>query len=159
VGVRVEPIAGPVYVGPRLDLGLPVGAVSLIAVGSFRTAPQDSLLVGAELGLALGAPYRSDWYLGAAASGGIEALTALSSGGGPDDSRWAHAPVISLGPRAGWSFAQTTFWIGIDYRRRLQALSIEQPEVTLGRDSIGVSLGVFFGLDLAHRKRRALSPR
>jgi hypothetical protein len=153
-GARFEPIAGPVYVGPRLDFGFPIGPLCLIALTSIRTAPKDTVLVGGELGIALGAPYRSDWNLGVAASIGIEALSAISSRGGPDSSRWANAPVASIGPRGALSVGRTSFWLGIDWRPRLSELSIGDPEVTLGRNSIGISAGILFGLDLTERKRR-----
>jgi hypothetical protein len=153
-GIRFEPIRGPVYYGPRIDFGIPVGPVALIGLASIRTAPKDTVLVGGELGLGLGAPYFADWNLGLAATMGLEALSAISASGGPESSRWDSAAVVSLGPRAAWTLDRTTFWAGIDWRPRLSTVSIDSPRVELGNSSVGISLGLVFGLDLADPRRR-----
>lgn len=153
-GIRFEPIRGPIYHGPRLDFGVPMGPVALIALASIRTAPKDTVLAGGELGLGLGAPYFADWNLGLAATIGLEALSATSARGGPESSRWETAAVVSVGPRGAWTFDRTTFWAGIDWRPRLSTLAIEDPRVELGENSVGISLGILFGLDLSDRRRQ-----
>lgn len=149
LGLGVEP--SPFCWGPRVDLGLPVGRLAVVATHSLRRAPGDTLLVVGEAGLALGAPYATRWPVGVVATAGMEALSVASSVGGPAGSRgerWDTTAVASLGLRGALRVDRTALWIGVDGRHRFHALSVDVRGVELARTGVFLSIGALLGLEL-----------
>src|SRR5690606_23212725 len=66
VGLGLALEFAPITGGPRLDFGIPIGPLNVVAMQSLRRAPSDTWLVGGEGGLGWGAPYDTRQPLGVA---------------------------------------------------------------------------------------------
>ena len=135
--------------GPRLDLALGIGSWSLTSFEALRFGSTSSarlLTFDALFGLAWGAPFGGDRW-GASLALGREWLSALASPD-PTGERTTATNVVNLGLRVAQPFGATSFWIGIDGRRRFKALSLEPPVAAhLARWSLLLSVGVALKAD------------
>lgn len=146
--------------GPRLEIGVPVGMFTVLGAEGARfgsSSERPTMNLGAELGVAFGAPYARGAPLGLALRATSDWLIGYTR-----DATIAHTfwtPGVALGLRAALD-APIVPWIGIDGRLRLQQLDLGNADSEpLPQLTATVTIGLAYLADGQHPFRRARTTR
>lgn len=112
--------------GPRLEVGVGVGPVSILVNEGLRLGGSDEhnfMIMDLSAGVGYGAPFDPRRMLGVLATVGIEWATGYPSGSS-GSSHVSASGTLTLGLRGAGRIAATALWIGLDGRLRAAASSL-----------------------------------
>jgi len=147
LGLVIEPMPSEILaMGPRLDVGVGVGPVSIVVNEGVRLGGSDEhnfMIMDLSAGVGYGAPFDPGKILGVLGTVGIEWATGYPSGSS-GSSHVSASGTLTLGVRGAGRIAGAAFWVGVDGRWRAAATplgpySLELPQVA-GMFSVGGAL-------------------
>ena len=154
-GLDLEPRSSAPALGPRLDLGVGVGKVALIATQALRLGTTDATyLFDTRLGFGWGAPFAVRRWFGVEAFGGVQGLSGVGREVTTPGRRSDSTLVLGAGARVALMRAVVAPELGLDLSWRTRTLKLDEPyDLELSRWQVGMSLGVAYRVTAAERPR------